>query len=348
MTIAFLVNDIATEGATYTTTALGYALHGRGHEVYLVNVGDLSYTTDDRVGCHAVRVPAGELADTQAYTDAVQAGDAERTFLTTEHLDVLFLRNNPSDEVGKRDWAVNAGIVFGQLAARQGVLVVNDPFTLANALNKMYFQQFPEAVRPRSIISRNVEDIRAFCDAQPEAAILKPLQGSGGKDVFIIRRDDHPNLNQITEALARDGYVVAQEYLPAAKAGDTRLFVMNGQALQVDGVYCAIQRVNAEGDIRSNIHAGGTAALPEITPAMLQLVELVRPKLVRDGLFLVGLDIVGDKLLEINVLSPGAVYEAGEMTGVDFAGVIAEALERKVAYRHSYPHELSNAEVATL
>ena len=347
MNIVFVVNDIATEGPHYATATLAYAMHQRGHRAYFSNVGDLSYTDQDRVGCHATAVPEGEYATVEDYLAGVQ-GNADEAFLTADGIDVLFLRNNPSDDAGVREWAVNAGIVFGQIAAQQGVLVLNDPFSLANALNKMYFQQFPAGVRPKSIITRNLDEIRAFCDSQPEAAILKPLQGSGGKNVFIIKRDDHPNLNQITEALARDGYIVAQEYLPEAAAGDTRLFVMNGEALQVDGKYCAFQRVGAEGDIRSNLHAGGSAQHADITPEMLRLVDLVRPKLVRDGLFLVGLDIVGDKLLEVNVLSPGGIWDASQLEGVDFAAAICDSIERKLRFRHTYGAELENMRLATM
>src|SRR5690349_13370413 len=96
------------------------------------------------------------------------------------------------------------------------------------------------------------------------------------------------------DAVTRDGYAIAQEFLPAAKDGDTRLFLMNGQPLVVDGKYCAFRRISAKGDVRSNLHAGGRLAKATVTDEMLKLAEIVRPKLVADGMFLVGLDIVGD------------------------------------------------------
>ena len=128
--------------------------------------------------------------------------------------------------------------------------------------------------------------------------------------MFLIRDDDGANINQMIEAVIRDGYCIAQEYLPAAQEGDVRLFVMNGRPLKKDGKYAAFRRVNKTGDMRSNMHSGGESEPAEIDRDALRLVEMVRPKLVADGMFLVGLDIVKDKLMEINVFTPGGLGSA--------------------------------------
>ena len=107
------------------------------------------------------------------------------------------------------------------------------------------------------------------------------------------------------EAIGRDGYIIAQAYVPAAKKGDIRFFLMNGRPLQIGGKYAALRRVASKDDIRSNIHAGGTAEAVEIGETELRVAEMIRPKLIADGMFLVGIDIVGDKILEVNVFSPG-------------------------------------------
>src|SRR4051812_6180365 len=96
------------------------------------------------------------------------------------------------------------------------------------------------------------------------------------------------NLNQIVDAVTRAGYAIAQEFLPAAKDGDTRFFLMNGRPLVVNGKYCAFRRISAKGDVRSNLHAGGRLAKATVTDAMLELAEIVRPRVVADGMFLVG------------------------------------------------------------
>ena len=136
---------------------------------------------------------------------------------------------------------------------------LNDPANLANAVNKTYFQHFPEAVRPRTLISRDRDEITEFVHELGDAAVLKPLQGSGGASVFMVTGDEAPNLNQMIEAISRDGYVVAQEALPEAADGDVRMFVMNGEPLRVGKAYAAFRRVNTGPDLRSNMHVGGQA-----------------------------------------------------------------------------------------
>ena len=150
------------------------------------------------------------------------------------------------------------------------------------------------------------------------------------------------------EAVSRDGYIIAQEYLPEAAEGDTRLFLMNGQPLKFKGKYAAFRRVRTADDMRSNIHAGGKLRQAEITDAHLRLAEIVRPKIVLDGMFLVGLDIVGNKLMEINVFSPGGLGSAQKFEKVNFSHAVVEAMERKVEYMTYYKRSFDNVEMAIL
>jgi glutathione synthase len=166
--------------------------------------------------------------------------------------------------------------------------------------------------------------------------------------MILNQEDEQANLNQMIEAVIRDGYCIVQEYLPAAAEGDVRLFVMNGRALCHEGRYAAFRRINKTGDARSNMHSGGESVEAEVTDKMLELVEIVRPKLVRDGMFLVGLDIVEDKLMEINVFSPGGLGSSERHTGVDFTEAIVRDLERKVKYKEYYGAGIRNRELATL
>ena len=118
---------------------------------------------------------------------------------------------------------------------RHGVIVLNDPNGLAKAMSKMYFQLFPEEVRPRTLITRDRDEIKAFAKEEGGNIVLKPLQGSGGQSVFLVRPEHVPNINQMIDAVSRDGYVIAQEYLPAAAEGDMRLFLLNGAPLRHKG-----------------------------------------------------------------------------------------------------------------
>ncbi len=148
--------------------------------------------------------------------------------------------------------------------------------------------------------------------------------------------------------MSRDGYVVTQEYLPAAADGDLRMFLLNGEPLTCEGKYAAIHRKSSGKDMRSNLHTGGKVKKASVTKAALKLAALVRPKLIRDGMFLVGLDIAGDKLMEINVFSPGGLFSANETQGVNFGAVVIESIERKVASRASNPVPFTNRELAVL
>ncbi|MFP4322663.1 MAG: glutathione synthase [Anaerolineales bacterium] len=346
MRIGFVVNNINTEQVGYTTTRLAMTAISQGHEAWTMGVGDLALDPDDKVYGRA-RTVTKKLKDGAAYLRQLQGANAEQARICLDDLDILMLRNDPSDDAG-RPWAQNAGIVFGRMAMRGGVVVLNDPNGLAQANNKMYFQGFPEIVRPRTLITRDRAEIRAFAREEGGRIILKPLQGSGGSGVFLIDKDNLSNLNQIVESLSKDGYVIAQEYLPAASEGDTRMFLMNGSPLRYKGKYAAFRRVRSGDDIRSNVHAGGTIDQAIVTDEMLRIADIVRPKLVEDGMFLVGLDIVGDKLMEINVFSPGGLGSAQRFEKVNFSIPVLEALQRKVAYMGFYQRQFSNNEMSSL
>lgn len=347
MRIGFIVNDVKTEEGKFTTSRLGQAAVNRGHEVWVMGVGDLACDPDDMIRARATSVPKQKYGSSDSYTADLQGKNAVKRRITVDELDVLMLRNVPSDDYLKRPWATTAATEFARLAMRNGVIVLSDPNGLAKASSKMYFQLFPEDVRPRTLITRDRDDIKYFAHEQG-TIVIKPLQGSGGANVFLVRKDDIPNLNQMIDAVSRDGFVIAQEYLAAAEQGDLRLFVMNGRPLRVGRKYAAFRRVRSGGDMRSNIHAGGTKAAAEVDSTVLRIAEVVRPKLVQDGMFLVGLDIVGDKLMEINVFSPGGLGSAQQFEKTNFAVHVIEAIERKVQYMHYYGRNFDNAEMCTL
>jgi glutathione synthase len=311
-------------------------------------VGDFLCATDGSIHACARTPHAKSYKSLDKFLADIQSADHPAKPVNLDEFDVVLLRNDPSTDAIERPWAQSSGILFGQLVAARGVMVLNDPENLSHAINKTYFQQFPEEVRPKTCISRNVEELKRFIEEQHDRVVIKPLQGSGGKNVFLIGQDERANLNQMLDAVLRDGYCVAQEYLPAAAQGDVRLFVMNGRPLKRDGKYAAFRRINKSGDARSNMHSGGESESVEVTDEMLRMVEIVRPKLMSDGMFLVGLDIVADKLIEVNVFSPGGIGSSSEFAGLDFARVIIEDLHRKVEFRKYYNGRMKNVELATL
>ena len=189
------------------------------------------------------------------------------------------------------------------------------------------------------------------------AVVLRPFSVLSGPTIAknacgLHKKDrcspDDPNINQIFEAVSEEGYLIAQGYLPEATGGDIRIFLMNGSPLERDGKYAALRLVPAKGDVRSNVHAKGTIEEVEISDDVLQIAEAVRPKLIQDGLFLVGLDIIGDRVLEIKVFTPGNLWSIGDMQGVDFAETVIQSLEQKVQMRKESTSPISNQELAIL
>lgn len=348
MRIAFLVNSIDGETVNYSTTHLALAALTRGHDICYLTPGDFVLRPDDSLSVRALTLPASNYKKAETLFKDLQGKETKVETLDVSEIDILFLRNDPSEDSADRPWAAHVGAVFGRLAAARGVIVLNDPDGLARAQNKLYFQDFPASVRPETLIAKSLDEIRGFIEQQKKGVILKPLQGSGGKNVFKIASPKESNIKQIFEAVSEEGYLIAQSFMPEASEGDVRFFLMNGVPLQREGKFAAFRRAPAKGEIRSNIHAGGSAEAIEVTNTMLTIAETVRPKLIQDGMFLVGLDIVGDKLLEINVFTPGGLNNLSQMYDVDFPMSVIEALEKKLEIKNGYRGALSNRELATL
>lgn len=348
MKLGFVINRIETEKENYTTIRLARVAASRGHEVALIGLGEFIYDANGTVRARAHVPQRGDYADDAALLEELQGGEAEVQRISVEDLDVLMLRSDPADELIERPWAPNSGLLFAQLAALKHVIVLNDPTHLTDASNKTYFQHFPEEVRPVTCITRDAGEIKSFIKAHGDCGVIKPLQGSGGQSVFVVTPDSGSNLNQMIDAVTRDGYAIVQEYLPRAAEGDLRLITLNGRPLCVDGRYACVRRYNESGDARSNISAGGKFEMADPPEEALRVAEIVAPKLMRDGMYLAGLDIVGDKMMEINVDTPGGITMADDLTGLDFSGHIIADLERKVRLRDLYNRTLSNTELAMM
>lgn len=330
MKVAFFVNSLEGELGLYTTTQLALSALKAGHEIFYITVEDFAFAPDGRVIARAARVPERSYQDGDALLGALRE-DVKPGRIDVAELDVLMLRNDPSEDQIIRPWAQSTGILFGHAAALQGVVVVNDPRGLSLALNKLYLSHFPRDIRPDTLVSRDPVELAGFVHAHHETGtILKPLQGSGGESVFFVEERDTANLQQILDSVRRFGYVIAQEYLSAVSDRDTRIFLLDGEPLRVNGHYCAVSRTCPEGEIRTNTKVGGKVQRAEVTEPMLEIARRVRPRLVRDGMFLVGLDLVGDQILEINVFSPGGMASAMHFEEEDFTRPVLDALEERV------------------
>ena len=327
MKIAFLVNNVETEIDEYATTRLAKAANLMGHEVWYVGLGDLRIgEPDGEIGAHARPGIAREEDTLTAFTDRMKESSAQRIRL--DKLDAVFLRNDSIEDLQDRPWASSLGAVFGQLLEAHGVTVVNDPTALIRAGTKVYLDEFPAEVRPRSLMTRNEEDVRAFISSVGRV-IIKPLCGAKGRNVFIVDGEDEPNLNQMMETVLEDGYVYAQGYVEGADEGDMRIFLLDGELIEVDGHVSAFRRVPEGNDPRANICAGGRMEPGDITDKQRAVVKAMHDKLVQDGMFFVGIDVIGDKVIEINTESAGGLQAYRASVRVDICPVVIDALERR-------------------
>jgi glutathione synthase len=328
MKIVFLINQTHKEEATFTTTLLAYNAHNEGHTVIYIGLADFVYVNDLHIEAHArILDHRISLNSKEEMIERLRKTNKQR--IEMSDVDVLWLRFDPTLDMLNRPWAAAMGLQFAQLIKRMGRMVINDPDNLIQASNKLYLEDFPKSVRPKTLVTRMYSDVQQFLKEQDDKIILKPLKGSGGKNVFMITPEEHHNLKQTVEVIARDGYVIAQEYLPEAAKGDIRFFLLDGKPICLDGKYAAVQRVQKEGEIRSNIHQGAHAQIATLNDKTIELVGLVADKLIQDNMYLVGLDIVGDKIMEVNVFSPGALGLASELNKVDFIGYVIRHLEQK-------------------
>jgi glutathione synthase len=256
----------------------------------------------------------------------IKERDAER--IVMDDLDALFLRNETVDDMQERPWASPLGVVFGQMLKARGVTVVNDPMSLVRATSKLYLEEFPEKIRPRSLVTRDPEAIERFV-TEVGHSVVKPLYGAKGRNVFMIEDKDEANLAQITEAVLLDGYALVQEFVDCAEDGDTRIFLLEGQILERDGQLAAFRRVPTGNDPRANISTGGRSVPLEIGDVERGIVEAMSKKLVADGMYFVGIDVIGDKVVEINADSPGGMQSVEWLYEIDVCPTVIEALERR-------------------
>ena len=206
-------------------------------------------------------------------------------------------------------------------AESMGVYVVNKPQSLRDANEKLFTAWFPQCCA-ETLVAREPARIRRFLLEQGEI-ILKPLDGMGGTSIFHLRQID-PNLSVILETMTQynSRYVMAQKYLPEIKDGDQRILMINGVAVPY-----ALARIPAQGETRGNLAAGGHAEGRPLTEQDLWIANQVGPTLREKGLVFVGLDVIGDKLTEINVTSPTCAQELDQQFGLNIAGLLMDHIE---------------------
>ena len=292
-----------------STFALAEAAQRRGHVLWHYLVQHLSF----REGRLVAR--ARPLQVRRERGNHATLGPAEAIDLA--EVDVVLMRQDPPFDMAY----ITATHLLEHVHPR--TLVVNDPAEVRNAPEKLFVTHFPDLMPP-TLITSDAAEIAAF-RREHRDIIVKPLFGNGGAGVFHVRPDDE-NLNALVEMFTQRSRepLIVQRYLPEVRAGDKRIILVDGE---VGG---GLLRVPAEGEARANLHVGGRAVKTGLTRREHEICERLGPVLREKGLVFVGIDVIGDYLTEINVTSPTGIQEIGRYDGVDLAGRIWDAIERRV------------------
>lgn len=289
-----------------STFAIALEAQARGHKLHYYLPRELAMADG------IVSAPIRTLTVKDETGDHFKAGPPERTDL--REMDVVLLRQDPPFDMSY----ITTTHLLEHIHPE--TLVVNDPAEVRNAPEKLFVTRF-EGLMPPTLISSDEAQIKAF-RAEHKEIILKPLYGNGGAGVFRVRPDDE-NLNSLLELFTQfyREPLIAQAYLPAVRAGDKRIILVDGE------VAGAINRVPAEGESRSNMHVGGRPEAVELTERDLEICARLGPELKKRGLLFVGIDVIGDYLTEINVTSPTGIREVKRFGGADIAALIWDAIE---------------------
>jgi len=212
-----------------------------------------------------------------------------------------------------------------ELAERQGALVVNSPQALRDCNEKAYCAWFPELC-PETVITRSSEQFKAFLNKHDDI-ILKPLDGMGGTSIFRVKKDS-PNINVIIETLTDYGaqYAMAQKFIPQITEGDKRILMVNGEPVPY-----VLARIPTKGETRGNLAAGGKGVAQPLSESDRRIAETVGPKLRERNILFAGLDVIGDRLTEINVTSPTCIKEINAEYNTNIALDLMRAIESKLS-----------------
>jgi glutathione synthase len=313
MDFAFILDPLASLKAYKdTSVAMMRALVARGHQVHALGPQDLCW---DARGVRACTLP---LTIKPGDYDWYEEGEPSERPLAG--FAAILQRKDPPF-----DMEYLYATYLLEFAESEGARVFNRPRAIRDYNEKFAIARFAQFIAP-SRVTRDTALLHAFIDEHGDA-ILKPLDGMGGMSIFRVRRDD-PNRNVIVETVSRDGArtVMAQRYIPAISEGDKRVIVIDGEPAPY-----ALARIPKPGETRGNLAAGGRGVAQPLTPREREIATAIGPALAAEGLLVVGLDVIGGFLTEVNVTSPTCFVEITQQTGFDVAAMFADALLRKIA-----------------
>lgn len=318
--LAFIIDPIAQLDPGHDTSiALMEAAQAGGHQIWIGQLSHLSIVGSkpwallERVQLEPVTLVEGRWV---AHPEWYRCFESELKPL--EEMDAVFMRTDPPVTI---PYLYATQIL--DLIDPAKTLVINLPRGLQAANEKLYAMQFPSVI-PETIVSQDKGVIRQFVTDRGEA-VLKPLWGKGGEGILFLQSGDR-NLNSLVEISTLRGRepVMVQTYLPAAKEGDKRIILLDGEPIG------AVNRIPSGGEFRGNMAAGGSVAKAEITNRDREICATIAPKLKADGLYFVGIDIIGNYLTEVNVTSPTGVREIDRLNNVRLGKLVIEWLEKRL------------------
>ncbi|HEY9807993.1 MAG TPA: glutathione synthase [Halomicronema sp.] len=320
MKFAFIIDPIESLDPGHdSTVAMMEAAQKLGHELFICQTQHLSVVEGKaEASLQPLKLTPLELGE-QGWIRIINWYEVgQRTSILLEEMDAVFMRKDPPVNVTY----LYATYILDYINPKK-TLVVNSPQGLRNANEKMYALQFKNSI-PETIVSHSKMVIRHFLETKGKA-VLKPLGGKAGEGILFLQ-DGDPNFNSIVEISTQNSVVpvMVQEYLPAAKEGDKRIIVLDGQPVG------AINRIPTGSEFRGNMAVGGRVAATEITERELEICAEVAPKLREDGLYFVGLDVIGGYLTEVNVTSPTGIREIDRFSNVNLGVQVIEWVEKNV------------------
>jgi glutathione synthase len=312
MKIAFLTDPLA-QFKTYkdSTYAMMVEAAGRGHRIFAFGPADMVLDSGE------VRAAVQEISLTGAANDWYRLGEPQD--LGLQEFDAVLQRKDPPF-----DMEYIYATYLLDLAERQGAKVFNKPSAIRDHNEKLSIAQFPQFTTP-TLVTRDEQRIRSFF-AKHRDIILKPLDGMGGAGIFRIR-EDGMNLGSVIETLTNNQTrtIMVQKYIPEIVHGDKRILLIGGAVVPF-----ALARIPQNGEVRGNLAAGGIGVAQELSARDREIAESLAPQLSERGLLLVGLDVIGTCLTEVNVTSPTCFQEIFQQTGFNVAGLFIDALEKRV------------------
>ena len=307
--VLFLLNDRWSVKPDNTTSTLMLACLQLGHSVMVTDVVHLQATSATHLFAEALEIKVGKKIETTKQL-AKRFANAKVRHIPLADTAGIIIRTAPGKDI-TRSWAHRLALEVMRLAHGNGVRIMNSPAGLQRASSKLYTVCLPEKYVPRTMVCHSLKSVETFAETLDGPFVMKPLMGSQGRDVFFLDGYDSLNTRQVVDILGRTGYLVVQEYVPDATEGDIRVLTLDDQVLCTNNPV-GIRRTPAPGERRSNISLGGTASVVELTDTQASFCRKVAKLISRDGIRFAGLDLIGDKIVEVNVFSPSGLQEFGD------------------------------------